>query len=476
MRWTILRPLGLISLALVSLFLVACAGSQAPSAASANVTAPSPIEAEPTDAPTPATSTATPTSTVEATLEPSPSASPSPVTNTPTSTASRTALPQPTGTPSPTAAPNKRTADKLVLAYYVPYDSTSWVSFTSQAEHIDYVAPQWVTIDACGNIGSRDDRTLISLARSRGIRILPSLLTSSGSLNHRLLTEERVAANAVNQIVAYVMREGYDGLDLDLEGVAATDRQALSAFVSRLSQALRAKRKLLTMAIPAKSSDTTTGWAGAYDYAALAPSIDLAVIMAYAYTTPSSRPGSTAPYSWVEKVASFATSQIPAEKVLLGLAFFGYDWNATTGSPARSLRYAQASELAARYGSPIVLDPGSRSATFSYTVKAGETEPQFEKIVAPSGHDISVKNPPPCDISTPAATPRPTEPPAPTATASPVPPLLQQHVVWLESADSVQQRLNLADTYRTKGIATWRLGQEDPAVWPLLQTWKQKGG
>jgi len=331
-----------------------------------------------------------------------------------------------------------------------------------------------VTIDACGNIGSRDDRTLISLARSRGIRILSSLLTSSGPLNHQLLTDEAVASNAINQIVAYVVGEGYDGLDLDLEGVQATDREALSAFVARLSGTLHAKGKLLTMAIPAKTSDTTTGWAGAYDYAALAPYLDLAVIMAYGYTTPSSRPGSTAPYSWVEKVASFATSQIPPEKVLLGLAFYGYDWNVSLGGPARSLRYSHATALVERYGASIELDPGSRSATFSYTVRAGEPVPQ-EKMAPPANHDISVRTPPPCGMPTPTQTPRPDGPPAPTVTASPMPPPVQQHVVWLENAASVRERLSLADAYGIKGIATWRLGQEDPAVWPLFQDWKRGG-
>jgi hypothetical protein len=73
-----------------------------------------------------------------------------------------------------------------VLGYYVPYDATSWASLEEHADQLDMAATQWVTVDACGNLGSRDDQTLKQLAQARGVRVLPSLLTLSGWLNHRL--------------------------------------------------------------------------------------------------------------------------------------------------------------------------------------------------------------------------------------------------------------------------------------------------
>src|SRR5207248_9670661 len=130
----------------------------------------------------------------------------------------------------------------------------------------------------------------------------------------------------------------------------------------------------LALALPAKSQDVTTGWAGAYDYAALGGQADLITIMAYDWRGAWSGPGPVAPYDWVEQVLAFATSQIPAEKVLLGLAFYGYDWNTTSGG-ARSLSYAQAARLADRYRVPIALDPATRSATFRYQAPAGDPPP-----------------------------------------------------------------------------------------------------
>src|SRR5262249_5583211 len=153
--------------------------------------------------------------------------------------------------------------------YYVPYDPASWASLQDHAASLSLVGAQWVTVDGCGNLTSRDDQTLKQLARSRGIGILPSLLTTSGPLNHRLLTDQAVAAQAASQIVEYVMAEGYEGFDLDLEGVDPPDREAYTAFVASLSVALHEQGKLLALALPPKTRDTTTGWAGAFDYAAL---------------------------------------------------------------------------------------------------------------------------------------------------------------------------------------------------------------
>lgn len=359
----------------------------------------------------------------------------------------------------------------MVLAYYVPYDVTSWLALEAQAARLDYVSAQWASIDACGGISSRDDRTLIAFARGRGIHVMPSLLTLDQALNHRLLTDNETRERAVQQIVSYVEDVGYDGFDLDLEDVSPTDRAAYSAFVAKLSAALHARGKLLMAALPAKHYDATAGWAGAYDYAALAPSLDFAMMMTYDYSWSSSPPGSIAPYQWVDQVLAFVTSQIPPQKVLLGVAFYGYDWNTTGGGRARALRYSQAFALAQQYGVKITSDPATRSATFTYTAKRGDVPPEGEPLPA-LNHEIGVRKAPACTKPLPAPTPTP-QPTAPARlTPTPASPQ-QQHVVWLEDAGSMAARLTLVQKYGVAGVGAWRLGQEDSGVWPVVEQWRQ---
>lgn len=361
------------------------------------------------------------------------------------------------------AATPPEAAARLVLGYYVTYDPAAWASLQSQAHLLDIVAVRWVTIDACGRLTSSDDQTLKEFARSRGIRVFPSLGTFSGWLNHRILADDETSARALSEIVTYVVEEGYDGFDLDLEDVRPDDRAAYTGFVARLGAALHERGKALALAIPAKTTDTTTGWAGAFDYAALGAHADLITVMAYEYHGSWGGPGPIAPYTWVEQVAAFATSQIPSEKVLLGLAFYGFDWNTTAGG-ARYLGYPEAAALSDRYGAPIVLDPKARSETLRYRA-AGDEPPPIPAVPPAPQHQVTHRTPPSCPIAEP--------PPAPTATPrpTPAPGAIQEHEVWLEASASAAARLPLADRYGTGGVAAWRLGHEDPAVWAVIERW-----
>lgn len=353
---------------------------------------------------------------------------------------------------------------RLVLGYYVPYDPTSWASLQSQARSIDVVAVQWVTIDACGRLTSDDDQTLKRFAQSQGIRVIPSLLTYSGWLNHRLLTDQETTDRAIAEIVEYVLAEGYDGFDLDLEAVRADDRAAYTDFVKRLTEALHARGKILALAVPPKMTDTTTGFAGAFDYAALGQHADLVTVMGYEWHGAWSGPGPIAPYDNVDKVVAFAASQMPPERVVLALAFYGWDWNTTSGG-SRYIGHPEAAALAERYGVPLTIASDSRSATFRYRAPAGEQPPAVTRPPAPS-HEITTRRPPSCTVVDPA--------PAPTPTPRPVPPpdAVQDHEVWLEEHESAVARLGLAARHGVGGLALWRLGHEEARVWPALDAWR----
>ncbi len=356
----------------------------------------------------------------------------------------------------------------LVLGYYVPYDPTSWASLQAHPGQVDLVAAQWATIDGCGGLDTRDDQTLKQFAHDHGLKIEPSLFTASAWLNHRILTDDDARAAAMQNIVDYISDEGYDGIDLDFEGVAAADRDALTAFVNDLAPNVHARGKLLTLALPAKDHDATSGWAGAFDYAALSAQADLVTIMAYQYRGPFSGPGSVAPYAWVARVADFADQQIANDKVLLGLAFYGYDWN-TTSDHAFAMGYPRFVALAEHEQAVPGFDPDQQSQTFSYTADAADEVPP-----APTAprlqHSMTTRTSAACDASPPQAqpTPRPAPPPEP---GTP-----QAHEVWIEDSLSAAARIGLVDARNLRGIATWRLGFEDPNLWPLLDQWRQTRG
>jgi spore germination protein len=344
---------------------------------------------------------------------------------------------------------------KIVLAYYVPYDASAWDSLQAHANAIDIVAGQWVSVDACGNLSSRDDETVKDFAHANGLRIVPSLFVASAWVDHQVLTNDSV----IQQMVDYTVDEGYDGFDLDLEGVDPNDRQMLTDFVGALAAQLHQAGKMLMLALPAKERDVTTGWSGAFDIGALGAQADLATIMAYEYRGPFSGPGSVAPFDWVQRVLEYTTRQMPSGRVLLGLAFYGYDWNTSTGL-TRSIGYTQAAALAQAFQVQPRFDPAQQSLTFSF-VGLPPTSGAVRGVV---GHRVNVHAASPCDVAAPAPPPgRPTPPPSTDADA---------HEVWIEDGASAAARLGLAARFNVAGVSTWRLGQEDPGVWPLFESWR----
>jgi spore germination protein YaaH len=296
------------------------------------------------------------------------------------------------------------------MAYYYPPDPTSLESLRANLPHLDIVAPHWLEVNEAGRVDGDQRAEVVTLLRSSRALVLPSVVVSNAAAAHQVVAEPRVRAAAISGLVAAAER--WDGLALDFEGLDPEDRADLTSFIWELGAALRAAGKLYLVALPAKSSDVRTGWSGAYDYPAIAGAADLFLVMAYGWRTSSSRdPGSTAPMPWVEASIQYAVQELTADRVLLGVAFYGYDWNVSQGPPARALRHRDTQQLIDRYGAEPAFRPDVGSATFSY-VAAGEA-----------------------------------------------------HEVWYEDARSLNAKLGLVSAFGLRGTGAWRLGQEDPGSW-----------
>ena len=309
----------------------------------------------------------------------------------------------------------------LRWAYYVPDDPLSLASLRQRSGDLDYVGLQWAAMNADGTVTLKANPDVIQLVRSLGARPLLSVgLANGADTAHSILATDSSRTAAINALSAQLA--DYDGISIDFEGLYPQDRDLLTQFMVQLAGQLRPAGKLVTMALNAKTSDTRTGWTGALDYAALAPNADLFVIMAYGYrTSKSTVPGSSAPLPWVANSISFAASQIPPEKILLGIPLYGYDWDTTTGPPAKVLRFPDAMAISGQQGVPVDHDQTLQGAHFSYTK---------------DGH---------------------------------------VHQAWFEDQSTLDAKLALVAQEHLAGVAAWRLGYEDPRVWQSIDGLGQTG-
>lgn len=125
-------------------------------------------------------------------------------------------------------------------------------------------------------------------------------------------------------------------------------------------------------------------------------------------------PGPIASDRWVRDVVKYSVKNISPEKILLGIAGYGFDWEAGQRSP-RYLSYVQAMDIAASRGVSVKWDNVGKVPYFNYWNDKG-----------------------------------------------------LEHQVWFENASSLSHKLDTVDEYKLGGIAIWRLGLEDPEMWNVL--------
>ncbi|SDH04968.1 glycosyl hydrolase family 18 protein [Pseudonocardia oroxyli] len=289
---------------------------------------------------------------------------------------------------------------------------------------IDLVTPWWYGLAPDGTVvsdlpgGAAEEERALQVAREGGTRLLPTVASTHGGswapqvVRDVLHDDARLRAH-VEALVALAASRDFAGLQLDYEDLDAGDRGVFTEFVAQLAGALHAQNRQLYVTVHPKTDDA--GYDGrnlAQDYAAIGRSADRIVLMAYDWHWQDSTPGPIAPDDWVEPVIRYAVTQVPPDKLMLGVGLYGYDWPATgRGAP---VVWREAMALAAAAGTTPQRDAGG-AMHFAYTAADGVT-----------------------------------------------------HEVWFEDAESVEPKFALARQYGLAGVELWRLGGEDPAVWPLL--------
>lgn len=185
-----------------------------------------------------------------------------------------------------------------------------------QITHLNLV---FINPDSTGKFTNNTDvPKIIALAHKFHVKVLMSI--GGGNIPAYLpglLADDKRQA-FINSIVNEAVKQDYDGVDVDLEGDAVNNYY--SAFVTELADALSAKHKLITAAV-------ATWYAKSVTDSALAK-FDFINIMSYDKTGPW-EPAKAGPHSPYEMAVADIeywrdTRRVAAEKLNLGLPFYGY--------------------------------------------------------------------------------------------------------------------------------------------------------
>ena len=274
--------------------------------------------------------------------------------------------------------------------------------------------------DTDGNVKLVDCEQSNTVSYANCNNIIPLAVVhniSNGNFNqellHSVLIDGEKRSKLIDNILMMLIEHEFSGVNIDFENIKRDDKDLYSKFIRELKDTLTKYGYLTTISVPAKTSNTqTSSWNCGFDYEKLGSIVDYFMIMAYDEHYVSSNPGPVSSINWVKSILDYATKVVPPEKIILGLALYGYDWS---GNKGQAVGTKNISNLVNKNGANIEWDDLSKTPYFSY-LKDGV-----------------------------------------------------YHEVWYEDRQSLKLKIDLSNEYNLGGVGFWRLGLEEKKFWDNLK-------
>lgn len=229
----------------------------------------------------------------------------------------------------------------------------------------------------------------------------------SNTLIHELLIQTASKERLMNELLAAMYDKGFRGVDVDFEYILAEDRDRFTSFVAELRNKMNANGYTVSVALAPKTSADQRGllYEGK-DYRGLGEAADEVLLMTYEWGYKYGPAMAVAPLNRVREVVEYALTEITAEKILLGIPNYGYDWKlpfVRGESVAITIGNVEAVQIAIANQATIRFDEVAQSPFFTYS---------YEGVL---------------------------------------------HEVWFEDVRSLQSKYDLLEEYNLKGVGIWQL-------------------
>ena len=306
--------------------------------------------------------------------------------------------------------------EQLVAAAWLPvWDERAPASLDRALDEggVTEVSPTWASLRLDNTLAvTAPPPEVVDRLAGDDVLVIPAVQNFAdgawqGEAVARLLADPVASADHRRELVDLALANGWDGIDIDYESLPSMAGPQFTEFLAALRDDLHAHDLLLSVAVPARDRDASTH-ALAYSYQVIGEIADQVRVMTYDNAWSGSEPGPIAPTDWVQDVVDYAVERVPREKLMLGMATYGYDW---VGDQGRNLQHVDAVALAEQVGAEPRWDDAAAAWTFDYEDEG------------------------------------------------------QQHTVWYEDARSLATKQDIAATAGLRGIAIWQLGGEDPQLW-----------
>ena len=201
-------------------------------------------------------------------------------------------------------------------------------------------------------------------------------------LIHRVLSDTTARNRLIRNLYETVLNQGYQGVNIDFEFILAEDRDLFTEFVRDVTYAVNELGYEVTVDLaPNTSADQPGVLYEGKDYPALGAAADRVLVMTYEWGYTYGPAMAVAPIDKVREVIDYAVTEIPREKINMGVPNYGYDWKlpyVRGESKAVTIGNIEAIQIALRNDSQIFYDETAQSPYFSYVADGITHEVWFE--------------------------------------------------------------------------------------------------
>ena len=287
------------------------------------------------------------------------------------------------------------------------------------ARGVNVVSPTWFRLNNnSGDFGSLANASYVAKAHELGIEVW-ALVTDVDSMDQfgveidfvELLSSSANRRHLIEGLMAQVDSFGLDGINIDFEKVRSDSGIHFVQFLRELSIETRKRGVVLSV-----DNYVPSDYTAHYNRKEQGIVVDYVIIMAYdEHYVGGGAAGSNASIKFVEDGIANTKEVVPAEKIINAIPFYTRVWESgPNGLKASTLTMNAQADWIARNGvTPVWVDESCQNYA------------EYQK-------DDTL------------------------------------YQCWLEDAESIRVKLQVMQSQGIKGVASWKLGLETPAVWDVI--------
>jgi spore germination protein YaaH len=317
----------------------------------------------------------------------------------------------------------KGVGKRVNLTWEAVYSSNPDTSKIGGLPGVNVVSPTWFELlDGKGNIRSKADAGYSAWARSKGIQVWG--LFSNGfepDRTHSALASYDSRFAMIQQLLAYAKAFKLQGINIDFENVYTKDKDNLVQFIRELTPLLHEQNLVVSIDVTPKSNSEM--WSAFLDRERLGAAVDFMMVMAYdEHWASSPVSGSVSSLSWAENTIKriMEEDKVSSNKLILSIPYYTRIWT---------------EEPDGKQGVKVSSKTMDMDAVQQLLIEK-KLKPKFSEETGQHYVEFMEGN------------------------------LVKK--IWIEDAESVQARAEIAKKYNLAGIASWRRGFESADIWSVL--------